>query len=273
MQFLPDVLNLTGFECLTPLEQSAWIGFVRHWSEYLPSVRGQVRNPTALLLPIQLDSLKTRCPLPELYLKVKWWSGIPSVLDTRHICRLEQIGSEWQPTSQWRENLLASLVGTDLEFAAHIWDSVLGATDNLISACRDYATSRGWTTVQLRAWECMDVVEVARRSIEVDAYWSGVSDKPCWAAGVVSFTPEDGIHLHSAALAALQCNRLVKNRIWRGQISVILPTIESLRLHICKDLTESYGDGWTTRWIKPYNDWEIASLDSNPNECEIANCN
>ncbi|HWQ14177.1 MAG TPA: hypothetical protein VNL77_15370 [Roseiflexaceae bacterium] len=89
-----------------------------------------------------------------------------------------------------------------------------------------------------------------------------------WAHGIVGATPEYGIELHVAALAALGRTEEIRHRLWRAQARTLLPLIDHVRLQICEELTRTYGPDWPIRWRAPLSDEEEQAVRISPLACQ-----
>lgn len=266
---MPDILHLSGFEELDKDKQRIWLNFVKEWADYTPSIKVQFGNPTAICLPIQAFELKIPEPISELNLKVRSWWGIPSTSDLRLLCNMEHIANEKGMNSLWRENLLISLSGTDINFAEFLWDKMELSWEELITKCREYATMRGWTSQLLAELNCGSLQEhsyyptIRNVSQPVSIHSKG------WAYGILSSSPDYGLEIHSAVIASLNFKEEFRKRVWRAQVGLIMPILEAHRLNLCRILTDSYGSGWPTKWQQPLTEWERDATLSNPNTCEF----
>lgn len=171
--------------------------------------------------------------------------------------------------SQWRENLLMSLTGTDTEFAEYLWDKLELAFEDFIPVCQEYAYLRGWTPEGLHRWNCLDVLTHSLQGLNIHGSQPDAMHKESWANGAVCYTPELGLQLHTAALAMLERHDMLRHRIWQGQVSLILPLLELLRIQVCQMLTDVYSAGWPMRWQEPQTDWEREAAVRFPTVCEL----
>lgn len=63
---------------------------------------------------------------------------------------------------------------------------------------------------------------------------------PLWQAGVIDWQPDEGLFIHSAALAALNDTATLRHRMWMGQARLLLPLIDAKRLEICRYLETAF---------------------------------
>ena len=265
---LPDVIHLSGFEKLDIHSQEAWRDFLLEWSKAMPSLINQSRRPPSLCFPLYAQNLVVAPAYSELFLKVRWWWGVPSACDVHLLCRLEHLGSEERLLSQWREHLLPALAGSDIDFADYLWDRLETSFEDFVESCKEFARMRGWTPSCLEAWNCHSVTETIHTRI-APLHYLPERNYSLWARGVLTYTPESGLELHTAVLAALNLDNSLRHRFWRGQVALLFPVIDGLRLKICRILTDTYGTGWPLRWYSPQNDWEQDAVVSNPTTCEL----
>lgn len=267
---MPDALVLNGIHLIDADHQKLWFELIVQWSNCLPAARTQLRQPPSLVIIAHLPDLKVKAPPSELYLKTRVWWGIPSVFDVRMLCRLEEVGGESQLETVWRENIIPAMVGTDLDFASFLWEHVTLSIEAILGRCAEYASIRGWSADLLNNWRCDEVAERAYRDPELRDRAADYSTDPSWSRGALTYTADGRMQVHAAALCELGQNSAILNRIWSGQVALALSAVETLRLHVCRDVTRAYGPGWPSRWEFPQTDWELRVQDANSTECEIS---
>lgn len=102
----------------------------------------------------------------------------------------------------------------------------------------EYARRRGWADTK---------APILGGSLEPGDVWQTAlspyhEDRPpprmfeLWAAGACDWVPGWGLALHSALAVARGWDDLLAHRIWRGQVSVLMPLIDEARLLLARRL-------------------------------------
>ena len=269
---LPDVLFLDDFGELAEGARLQWLQFIIRWAEAcqgrFSKASTSTRGPT-LCLVTHASSVPVGVPLSTLtnvLLAVQVWWGVPTVLEMRLIARLLCEGGH---TSQqrWQECLIPSIAGNDLRLAEYMLVHEFRNVAELVEGLRAFAASRGWREGELNeAW--LHGSRWDETSIVSGRLWT-YPFFGAWSRGMVYWTPEYGLELHSSGLAALGRNEVVEHRYWRGQAQLIMPQIDEMRLALCADLTRSFGKEWPYRWIPPRNRGEREAVRRSPFACQL----
>jgi hypothetical protein len=237
------------------------------WETAGRSVLNRGGKPRALVLIDNYKGLESGISEILDKLTVRWWWGIPSALEMRQLCRFasyDEEGAEQTSGSRWREHVLPGLVGNDVELAEYVWDQTRSTGDDLIERLGSLAESREWTPSDLEVWGANDVVAAARK------YRSRTLDSPpiellgLWARGALSYSSEYGLDLHPTANRILGQEGAIKRKIWRGQVELLSPILDTLRIDICQYLSKKYGDDWPVKWIVPTDTTEERECRADP---------
>lgn len=263
---LPDVILLRGFEQLTEGQRDDWLALVRRWAEAVKAVEAQTRRPSALCLMIRAESLPGPPPTPSVWLSVRWWWAIPSTLEMHTLCRFgtDSSSHELDLQSRWREYLLPSLVGNDVELTQALWNKVSLGLNEIVDCLNMWATRMGWTQEALRSWGVRAVTGHGWRGGDGTALEPPVRQRELWARGLLKWTPEYGVMLSAAALAALEEYPMLEHRLWRGQVGLLLPLVDRVRLSLCERWTLRYGINWPWFWQPPKAPEEMEAVRNNP---------
>lgn len=263
---LPNVLMLDDVEHLDTSLRKNWMRLMRQWAEavhYL-SDTGELTLPTSLCFIAPAVAVRSMLPDEDVFLAHHVWWGIPSALETRLLCRLMNHTATRDVRHRWRESILPALCGGDWSLAQYLWDKTQCDLGHLVEALREYAALRRWSVEVLRKAGASDFLSVhdteeTRSSKGPPARWVDL-----WQEGVLHWTPEYGLELHSAALAVLDEEQTIRHRLWRGQAELVLPVLDVLRLRICNHLTVRYGPDWPVRWAKPDSETDRKSVTDDP---------
>ena len=271
---LPDILALDGLQDVDETTRLSWLELVSHWALVNKHLVEQELPLTTLCLVTPAASILTWLPPPEVHLVTRWWWGVPSGLETRLLCRQDP-GPAWSDLlpSLWREQILAALAGSDLILIEDMWDHLFQSPSDIFEALCQSGWRRGWTEQALKGWGIDTVMTDVLSHVQHLGFAPSPPVRRLWAQGVLSCTPEYGMEVDSAALAVLGRTDEVLHRLWRGQVSLLLPIIDHARLKICGDLTRMFGYDWPWRWILPENEKEQESVRDNPYTCQLGHLN
>jgi hypothetical protein len=256
LERLPEVTVLTGWEELEPERRRSWLDLLRGWAVASTRLRmpravlGMASAPALLESDIDLDTAM-----------VRWWWGSPTSLELAQMCR---DGGAPSAMTRWRESMLPSLAGNDASLMESLAPICMDGKEQIIQFLSDEATRRGWTSARLTSLGAMTTI-IGRDT--------QVAPPPplrrLWSAGALAWTPEYGIELHSAALAALGRHDEVEHRLWRFQAALVLPLIDRARRRLCDQLTHRHGRNWPFRWCEPLDPFERTLVRQDPAACGL----
>ena len=257
----PEILFLDGFEELDETDRVRWLRFMAHWAQVCQGKHSTDVPSSALCLlapaskvPYQyLDST-------NVFLTIRPWWGIPSILEMQLLCRLTSL-QDISSSSRWREYIIPSLSGSDLNLGDYLWDKVQRTDTKLMDALRDFAFRRGWTRDELEALSVPHFPQDSGPLSSSHLYHA-------WARGLVHWTPEYGFERHSAVLAMLELEEYLDYRLWRGQSGFLLADINRVRLSLCFHLNQ-YGRHWPYKWREPETDEERQAVRDSPFACQL----
>ncbi len=119
---LPDLLYVHRIGT----DGSRWTDFIEGWANERLKLRnsGQVKIPSLCVIA-KLRDFGFRLPQTEEGITYQWWWGFPSALEMRLACRIANERDGNSPElGTWREHVLPSLVGSDVQLALDIWAEV-----------------------------------------------------------------------------------------------------------------------------------------------------
>ena len=266
---LPEIIHLTGFDELAEPARTTWLAFLSEWAQVSKNLFDREATiPPALILFAPGSAFPPPLPESDLYLSIHYWWGFPSALEVQMLCRLENASDERSPLHRWREHLIPSLVGNDISLAGHLWDHLYLDFDQLLPLLQLFGEQRGWTLQDLQAWEAEELL-LPLISNETRPFGNpSLRWYQLWARGVLNWTPEYGIELHTAALALLSRAEDLQHRLWRGQTSLLFPLIDNVRLTLCRHLSRQYGQDWPIRWHPPDIEEEARAVQDSPLACQ-----
>ena len=251
-----------------------WADFIRGWADEYHSLRtSRNHSVPSLCVMGKLRDFDFSLPAPAPDLSFHWWWGFPSTLEMRLACRIASIlyGDDDLATAQWREYVLPGLVGSDVQLAQHMWNRILGGTDQVMSGLVEYWHSLERSDVDWVVDTALEhVTEVRGRYILGQEVPENL--RRLWASGGLVYTAEYGLEVHPALLA--QSHRAtVEHMLWRGQSELILPLVNEIRLKVCQDFTEKYGSDWPVRWVPPVNEQQEEEARRSPLGTELSHVN
>jgi hypothetical protein len=259
----PDIVYLKGYDKVPEASRRSWVGLLSAWVDISKRMADGGVRPTALCLVAPADEALEEVQTDVLLTRHRWW-GFPSILETRIALR-QMTTPDLSPFSSiWKEHLVPAIAGPDPCFLSLLWEECELEKGFVSRSCAEYARSRGWATEQLERWHARDFL---RRPRTARAEHLPSDGRRLWAAGVLQFTPERGVDVHTAALEVMGLRAQVLHRIWRGQAEFLLPTLELIRLRICEDFVRRYGRDWPLGWLAPETEEEEDQVGENPLAC------
>lgn len=237
----------------SPAKVESWLHFIHTWAEHAKHLRdiANASSSKTLCLLLSAPSLPDVLPGSDVALAIHWWWKVPSILETQLVCRTHHTEASLQ--ARWREHILPSLAGSDPGLLEHLWDLSDLSPDGLSETLAEYGTSFGWKR-QIKIWRSL----LKRKKLpRINGAWSSErppeSWRPLWDHGALCYTVEYGFEIHSAALALLDMQPELEQRVWRGQTTLLLPMLDGVRLALCRHLTRRYGSEWPLEWAEPQN--------------------
>jgi len=258
----PDIIVLKHIEQLPAAARNSWFQFIAQAAALSQRLAGQRRVP-CLLCVGRGDSVLEGVPSTDARLAVEWWWGLPSVAETRVLLRAAEDGSD--PVREvYREHVLPSISGADLDMAAFLWDDIFDGRERLEQRLAEYAGKRGWSRDRLHE------LGVEHRPLARRALGTGVARVPplelhrFWANGLVNQTAEYGVEINTAALASLNRHEAIAHRAWRGEAALLLPALDALRLDLCTLLAKDFGTNWPEKLGWPHDEEEQNAVREDP---------
>ena len=260
-----DVVQLVGLSELPKNTRREWFEFFLQWSQSFQNIIDQGGYPTAICLICPIWMME-KLPADDLYLSVRQWRGLPSVLEMQMLCRLaEKDEASDNLAFGWRESVLSSVAGSDVQLAEWLWDDVFESTDCLIESLVAYATEKRKWSVDLLTSLNMNTGLGNRRANNSPPKMENLE---LWGRGILDWTPEYGVEVNSSALALFEKKEDIRHRLWRAQASLLLPRLDSLRLGLCEHLIQAYGPEWPARCRQFGSDSERQKAMQNPYSCQ-----
>jgi len=263
---LPNVVVVSGVGELADEAQRRWLRFLGAWAEAAKSRADAGRRPVAMCFPLSArEGLDAGLPDADTHLSTKWLWAVPDALESHLLCRTV-LGGSRDPESRWREHVLADFCGGDVQLIELLWDTILGSRDDVFVALGSYAQEHGWDSEWL---EGHGVARLQRVAGDVTPTSGGPPGawRPAWSCGLLSATPEYGMEVHPAALVALGAIDDAEHRLWRGQARLLLPEIDSLRMAMCRGLTQRFGRKWAFAHGQPILEEEQRAVRESPLAC------
>lgn len=265
---LPEIIYLENFNSLPPDRQQSWWELFMAWARTGQASAQMKTVYSALFVMISADVLPQHQTLDPARVSVRWWWGIPTQLEMQVLCRFHHNRNDWDPRARWRESVLPALAGSDIQLIDDLWESIDATPETLLAHLVSYADRQQWHQAFLTDEILRMILQPRSDELQGMAVMPPRALVTLWSKGMVGWTPESGLELHTAVLAMLGMSDQVYHRIWRGQIKLLLPLIDGLRLTLCDMFTQRYGTQWPLRWGKPDSRDEEAALQETPLACQ-----
>jgi hypothetical protein len=212
----------------------AWGSFLAEWARASRNkdIGGRIVF-VAIVGGVPLQSL----PKEEESLRIRAWNAVSS--DTDMLTHAHLAFADWSGSPLQRRvaaSVAASLAVWDPEVVNAL---ALATLDEILvpqPILRRVGQSRGWSA-------------------------SSLAKRCSWEEGHRG-TTDYGVKLHSSVLALSGDSVNVASRVWAGQVGVLLPMVEELRLRVIGELGTLLRIPWQTRYedIMDARDLEIAHL-------------
>ena len=260
--------NLLYVHRIGPAE-SGWANFIEGWAREQLRLRnsGMARVPSLCVIA-KLKDFEFSLPEAGQGLTRYWWWGFPSALEMRLACRIaNRQDGDGLEIGKWREHILPSLVGSDVQLAEKIWTAV-GDQECIVGELKDHWQSLDEPTAICPVDAFLELVKNYSTTYTIGQELPLDLQRP-WANGALIYTPEYGLEVHPALLAYTNQKVEVEKRIWRGQAEFLLPILNEIRLRICVELTDAYGDDWPVKWGEPATGHELEQVKISPLATEL----
>jgi hypothetical protein len=232
----PEVIILENLEICPSSYVNDWLAIIARWAE---ACNSSGSTHSLAVLASARAACNWQLPHVDVRLAYRLWMGIPSILETRLLCRMDIDGN--YADAQWREYLLSSIAGDDPLLVEALWHVILGSSEQIYEALSQFAHKKGWEKSEIEQrisrWKPQPPGG-GHRLKPTDSSFSLLSE------GYTLYTPEYGEEIHPAALALLGRNKDVNHRIWRAQAGLILPWIDDLQRRICQLLAYTNEPEW-----------------------------
>ena len=263
---LPDLLYVHHIGA----NSAAWGEHINKWAQEYANLRtsSKSRIPTLCVVG-KLKDFGPHFPTNNKVIARIWWWGTPSTLELRLACRIaNEESGDGQLAGTWREHILPSVAGSDVQLAEHLWPAIIGDMDTIVESLKTF-----WAGVEGSIQDCDALAVMTAIKNHQGAIGADRELPEClqwfWAKGCLVYSPEYGLEAHPALLAH-HGNRIeVEKRIWRGEAELLLPILNELRLRVCTDLTEDYGNEWPVQWILPFLPQELEQVKETPLATEL----
>lgn len=267
---LPDLLYVHRIGSSSGRSSQSWMEFIEGWAREWNNSRSST-NPKvpSLCVLAKLRDLNFSLPEARPGVTLHWWWGFPSALEMQLACRIASYQNGDAPeVGRWREHVLPSLVGSDVQLAERLWYQVGESPQCLVGDLVDY-----WKDLEKPDTICQidDLMEVVRTDKRVYAIGQELplNLRQPWASGALVYTPEYGLEIHPALLAYTNREKAVEKVLWRGEAEFLLPVVNEIRLRVCDELTGEYGDDWPGKWQKLPNEHGFEEVNLNPHATEL----
>ncbi|GEM_PF-2948149 len=263
---IPDMVWIKGLENQASDTIMQWINASQIWAE-----NGKIIRDRGYRLPSICIVLPTsKCidvPNNDIFFRVYCWWGMPSLLETRMLCA--EIDGFVSDDSNWRRYIVPHLCAGDLFLLSHLFSAKSLDEKEIGLSLMNAAYERGWTRdflVSIGAGDYMSLNNLNIFHEEEDPF--GALFK-LWGEGIVNSYPGTGLFFSSPALYVMGKHAEIRHRLWCGQLELVMPMLNNVRLAICSYLTMKHGKDWPIRYSKPKDPQEEAAVRENPINCQF----
>ena len=263
---LPDLLLLRR---IGQRSSRQWTEFIEGWARQWKDSRESGDHAPSLCVIAKLRDFDFSLSWAGSGVDFHWWWGFPSVLEMKLACRLaNQQDDDSSEVGRWREHVLPSLANNDVQLAEMMWDQVGKSPDQIVDGLADY-----WRTLEepdaiCRIEELKELVKADKRVYLIGRELPQ-NLRRAWASGALVYSPEYGLAVHPALLAYADHRRDVEKILWRGEAEFLLPILNDIRLRVCEELTNEYGNDWPVKWGEPATGYELEQVKLTPLAAEL----
>jgi len=237
----PDVILVKGLEDISAPMRGDVLAFIRCWVERCHT-NGDVKSLCLIVPGDHTDEIQDlRSSTRSSRINIRCLVGVPSALDVQLLSRAHLLEDLPYAEARWREQIISSLCGNDLELADLLGQSKLDTYDSIYSALEEYATLNSWNRAEIEKKLQKWVPLASGLSPEVLGQTENI--KLLWMK-ITVYTLEHGEEIHPAILTLLQREDDIKHRIWRAQATLALPVIDELRIKIYSLLADRLTNTW-----------------------------
>lgn len=238
-----DITVIRGLENIGPQAVTRWCEAISELAR-LAEQRLQQGQRCYRLLVVVAGRAGVGAFRPVPLLREFWYWGWFTSGELRLLAEeMHQGRSQWCDRA-WVQAVGVELAGTDP--ALLFWFNDVGEIPHdgeaLLRLLKRYAEEKGWDDRLLHR----HIPELAR--LGAAARGGRIADAPpaellpLWEAGALNLHPEQGVFLHSAAVAVLEQLEELEHRVWLGQARLLLPLIDRARVEVCRLLWDEFAE-------------------------------
>jgi hypothetical protein len=240
---LPGILFLDGLDDRTPSTQQSWAAFLDRWQLASKANREPPQRPCCFC--IVADASRLKCLLTDdVWLTAVHWWNVPSELELQLLYRsmTSDPGACLSFEQRWRGALLPVLAGGDAGLLAQLMVDAPTTSAQVKPILKEYSKTRGWLDLadggMSRHFSRIIPGADDTLSVSPPDRFLGL-----WELGVLTCSPERGVQVHPAYLCARD-EKWLEFFDWQAQQSSLFGFMEQARFAVCRDITDSLGDGW-----------------------------
>ncbi len=226
----PEVVVLIGFEKRSLQDQRLIMEFYSKWRIIAHS--HDIQDTLVLIIPAKSLTDEHLVYLqrekPEVKGRVRIIAGIPSAIEVQLAYRQEAVVA-LEPEAQWKELLISSIAGNDLELASFLWRCKLGSLTEVQSAIKDFINQyqtdgmSPWDTAVPASWK--PIPRGIKPTLE-----KHLLNLKLMEQRITLYTPEMGEEIHPVITLMTNNEEDLKHRMWRFQASFLMPIIDQVRM-------------------------------------------
>ena len=190
---LPNVIYLKGFQQLAPSDQKPWIRFLKQWGQKCQQLANSGHSNAVFCVIEPAAKFPFETLESDLRLKIYWWWGFPSILETQLLCRIANDSYAWGAEVQWREQILPALSTSDFSLLSILWDDIYKSPQEITEKLRAYADKLDWDDLDLFFNQGN---QFENNASEVRRSYPPIRLQDLWARGIICANKEFGVELN-----------------------------------------------------------------------------
>jgi hypothetical protein len=240
---LPRVLFIDHLDKARPDIQRVWALFLDRWQSATKANRDPATHPCCFCAVADASQLH-HLPSDEVWLNIVRWWNVPSHLEMELLSRsvASETGACLTFEQRWRGALFPVLAGGDPGLLMDLISAAPIDVAEIQPVLIDYCKRQGWFDFS----DCGLGRDLSKVIPAVDGaafVAPPIQAMGLWASGILIHSPERGMQVHPAYLCAREYKWL-EFFVCQAQQCAFLGFMEQTRFAICREITQSVGDGW-----------------------------
>jgi hypothetical protein len=233
-----NVIVLNNLTSLGKERASEWLRIIGTASQEMRSLQESMPERHALCVIDHAHPLLDHLPATDKNLKHYYWWGMPSATELRSLCRIASSGDD--SYEAWLECIVAGVGAGEVSLAEFLLSAeAIPDLDRLVELLQEYGSAKILASEDQPFSSLSDILSSIKCG--VNPPFNIISD---WANGAIISSHEHGMELHPSLLAQRKHLRKIELRVWRAQLTRLMPMVDKLRVWSGEKFTQNMTRGW-----------------------------